>query len=42
MRLYHKQFDDMTRELMRRKIDMIFHARHRVYTRIKKGKRVIG
>ena len=42
MRVLHKQFDDTTRELMRKKIDMIFHARHHVYTRTEKERRVIG
>jgi len=36
MRLPHKQFDDMARELMREKINMVSHARHHVYTRTKK------
>jgi len=27
---------------MRKKIDMIFHARHHVYTRTEKERRVIG
>jgi len=36
------QFDNMVRELMREKIDMISHARHHVYTRTKKERRMIG
>jgi len=28
MRILHKQFGDMTNELMKKKIDIIFHARH--------------
>ena len=36
------QFDNMVRELMREKIDMVSHARHHVYTRTKTGRRVIG
>ena len=35
-RLPHKQFGDMAKELMREKIDMVFHARHHVYTRTRK------
>ena len=42
MRVTYKQFDDMARKLMRKKIDMVSHARHHVYTRTKKEKRVIG
>ena len=38
----HKQFGDMASELMREKIDIVSHARHHVYTRTKKGRRVIG
>jgi hypothetical protein len=38
----YKQFGDMASELMRKKIDMVSHARHYVYTRTKKGRRVIG
>jgi len=41
MILSHKQFDDTTRELTREKIDMVSHARHHVYTRIKKWRRMI-
>ena len=40
--LSHKLFDDMTRELIREKIDIASHARHHAYTKIKKGTRVIG
>ena len=39
MKLSHKQFDGMARELMRKNIDMIFHTRHHVYTRTKKKKK---
>jgi len=42
MRLPHKQFDDMARELMRKRIDMVSHAKHYIYTRTKKKRRVIG
>ena len=42
MILPHKQFGDMARELTREKIGMVSHARHYVYTRTKKGRRVIG
>ena len=37
-----KQFGDMAKELIREKIDIISHARHHAYTKIKKGTRVIG
>ena len=37
IRVLCKQFGGVTRELMRKKLDMISHARHHVYTRIKKG-----
>ena len=36
MKLPHKQFDDMARELTRKKIDMVSHAKHYVYTITKK------
>ena len=36
------QFDNMVRELMREKIDMVSYARHHVYTRTKKERRMIG
>ena len=36
MKLPHKQFGDMTRELMREKIDIISHARHYVYIKNEK------
>ena len=39
MILPHKQFGDMTRELIRKKIDMVSHAKHYVYTRTKKKRR---
>ena len=39
MRMPHKQFSDITSELMREKIDMISHPRHHVYTRTKKKKK---
>jgi len=42
MILSHKQFDGMTRELTREKIDMVSHARHHVCTRNKKVRRMIG
>ena len=42
MSMLYKQFGDMTSELMKEKIDMVSHARHLVYTRTKKGRRVIG
>jgi predicted transcriptional regulator len=41
MKLAHKQFDNMTRELMRQKVDIVSHTRHHVYTRTKKGRKVI-
>ena len=37
-----KVFGDITRELMREKIDMISHARHHVYSKTKKGRKMIG
>ena len=37
-----KQFGDMVIDLMREKIDIVSHARHYVYTRTKKERRVIG
>ena len=40
MILPHKQFGDMTRELIREKMDMVSHARHHVYTRTKKERRM--
>lgn len=36
MRVPCKQFGDVARELMEKKIDMVSHARHHVYTRTKK------
>ena len=36
------QFDNMVRELMREKVDMVSHAIHHVYTRTKKERRMIG
>jgi len=36
------QFDNMVRELMREKIDMVSHAIHHVYIRTKKERRMIG
>ena len=42
MILPHKQFCDMARELKRKKIDMVSHARLHVYTRTKKERGVIG
>jgi len=42
MSMPHRQFGDMASELMREKIDIVSHARHHVYTRTKKGRRVIG
>ena len=41
MSMLHKQFGDMINELMRKKIDMVSHTRHHVYTRTKKERRVI-
>jgi hypothetical protein len=41
MILPHKQFCDMARELKRKKIDMVSHARLHVYTRTKKERGVI-
>ena len=41
MRMPYKQFDDRTNELMREKIDIVSHARHHIYTRTKKERRVI-
>ena len=42
MIILHKQFDNLARELIREKIDMVSHTRHHVYTRTKKWRRVIG
>ena len=42
MRMPHKQFGHIASELMRKKKDMVFHARHHVYTRTKKRRSVIG
>ena len=42
MILPHKQFGDMTRELIREKIDMVSHAKHYVYTRTEKKRMMIG
>jgi len=42
MRLPHKQFGDMTRELLRKKIDMISHAKRHVYTKTEKMRMMIG
>ena len=36
MRVPCKQFGDVARELMEKKIDMVSHAKHYVYTRTKK------
>ena len=41
MRIPHKQFCDMASELMIEKIGMVSRARHHVYTRIKKWRRMI-
>ena len=38
----HKEFGDMVIDLMREKVDIVSHARHHVYTRTKKGRRMIG
>ena len=42
MSMTHKQFGDMASELIGEKIDMVSHARHHVYTRTKKWRRVVG
>jgi len=42
MSMLYKQFGDMTSELMKERIGMVSHARHLVYTKTKKGRRVIG
>ena len=42
IRVPYKQFGDMTRELLRKKIDMISHAKHHVYTKTEKMRMMIG
>ena len=42
IRVSYKQFGDMTIELMEKKVDMVSHARRHIYTKTKKGRRVIG
>ena len=42
IKLSHKQFVNVARELITEKVDMIFHARHHVYARTKKRTRVIA
>jgi len=37
-----KQFDEVARELRKRKMEMVSHGRNHVYTRIKKVRRGIG
>ena len=39
MWLLYKQFGNIVRELMRKKINIVFHARYHVYTRIKREKK---
>ena len=42
IKLSHKQFIDIARELITEKVDMIFHTRHHIYARTKKKTRVIA
>jgi len=42
IKLSHKQFIDIARELITEKVDMIFHTIHHIYARTKKMTRVIA